>query len=134
MPRIINHEHILNYLPDTVKPASPKLLLSFNITFHTATLLWTVPAEVSENDSYTILYWNLNNPNVTLAHNVSEEGVMDHVILATITGLESGTLYQWTIETNNLVTTSRSLPSNFSTVSPGETYGCCFIKYSTILV
>lgn len=111
-----------NCIPDDLKPASPELLLSVNITFHTATLMWMVPAEASENDTYTVLYWAHGNPNITVVHNSSVEATIGHVQLAIISGLEPGTFYQWIIETNNSVSASHSLPSNFTTARPGENY------------
>ena len=109
-----------NCIPDDLKPASPELLLSVNITFHTATVMWTMPAEASENDTYTVLYWTRSNPNITLVHNSSVEATIGHMRLAIISGLEPGTPYQWIIETDNLASFSHSLPSNFTTARPGK--------------
>jgi hypothetical protein len=108
---------------DHLKPVSPAPLWSVNITFHTATLLWRVPAEAALNDTYAVVYWEYDNPNVTLVHDTSVEiGFVESLMKTTIVGLVSGVLYEWSVEARNEITSVQSVTSNFTTVHYGE---CC---------
>ena len=96
-------------------------LLSVNITFHTATLLWRIPVEAAINDTYTVVYWQHDNPNSTLVHNGSEEiDFVEQLMKATIVGLIPGVLYEWRVEARNAITSSQSAISNFTTARYGE--------------
>jgi hypothetical protein len=104
-------------IPDHLKPVSPAPLWSVNITFHTATLLWRVPAEAALNDTYAVVYWEYDNPNVTLVHDTSVEiGFVESLMKTTIVGLVSGVLYEWSVEARNEITSVQSVTSNFTTV------------------
>ena len=126
--KLKNSDNVSVFLPffccsDYLKPALPVVLLSVNITFHTATLLWGIPAEAGDNDVYKVFYWEYDNPNDTLVHNTTVvSAVCDKILQTTVTGLQPGALYLWGVEVKNSVTSSRSVMSNFTMMSYSEYY------------
>ena len=106
----------------SLAPISPELLLPVSTTLHTATLLWLMPTGAEVNDIYTVLYWKYENVNTTVyRYNVSRtESEIGQFIRVTLTGLQSDTVYEWSVETNNSVMSSKSEFSNFTTVQCGK--------------
>ena len=98
-------------------------LVSINITFHAATVLWSVPAEAAVNDTYAVLYWEYDNPNVTLVHNTSVEiDSVERLMKTIVVGLAPGVLYEWSVEARNAITSSQSATSHFTTLNYGENH------------
>ena len=118
------------HCPDYLKPPPPTFLLSVNITYHTATLLWSIPSEAAINDTYTVLYWGLHSPDSVLLYNDNVHSDIDQMMQASISGLVSGVLYQWSIEAKNSMASSQSTIANFTTAS----YGRETVLYYTTLI
>jgi hypothetical protein len=99
--------------PDYPEPVAPALLLAVDLTFHTATLLWAVPAEAGPNQTYTVLYWGYGEPNTSLSLDVS--GGSGEVVEAVLTGLGPGLAYQWAVEATSGDTSAQSALHSFTT-------------------
>jgi hypothetical protein len=102
----------------------PILLLALEATYHTATLLWGLPPETKDatNQTYSVIYWNYEDPNTTYSVNVGQDTEIGQTMRYILTGLNPGLLYQWTVEASTAETMSlQSVVSNFSTMSVGET-------------
>ena len=98
------------------------MLLAVELTFHTATLLWSVSPETRDatNLTYSVIYWEYEEPHTSLSHNVSLDEGTGQTVRVTLTGLCPGILYQWRVEARTETTNSQSVVSNFSTVAAGE--------------
>jgi hypothetical protein len=104
--------------PDYPEPVAPALLLAVDLTFHTATLLWAVPAEAGPNQTYTVLYWGYGEPNTSLSLDVS--GGSGEVVEAVLTGLGPGLAYQWAVEATSGDTSAQSALHSFTTPDLGK--------------
>lgn len=112
--------HILMCIqpPGNSQPAQPIALLSSDVTFHTATLLWGIPPDSAANITYTVVYWELGT---TPTHNLSTgHGAGDLLVKTVVAGLEAGSVYVWQVEASNGRTVSQSATSNFTTLSYGK--------------
>ena len=102
----------------------PILLLALDATYHTATLLWGLPPEAKDatNQTYSVIYWDYEDPNTTYSVNVSQDTEIGQTTMRhTLTGLSPGLLYQWAVETSTGTISLQSVASNFSTMGVGET-------------
>lgn len=81
-----------------------------------------MPTGASVNDIYTVLYWEYENVNSTVSrYNVSRiESEIGQFIRVTLTGLQPDVIYEWSVDTSNLVMSSQSEFSNFTTVQSGK--------------
>lgn len=108
--------HCPSHSPDFLQPKPPVVLLAVNVTFHTATLLWGGSSEASLNVTYTVRYWTHSSPDEVLSTNVQS---VDRVLQTTVVALSPGETYQWSVEVVDTSGSTRSLTSNFSTLSYG---------------
>ena len=106
----------LPFSPDFLQPQPPAVLLAVNVTFHSATLLWGKPSEEPLNVTYTVCYWTQDSPDEMQSTNVQS---VDHTLQTTVVALSPGQTYQWSVEVVNTLGSTRSLTSNFSTLSYG---------------
>ena len=106
----------LPFSPDFLQPQPPAVLLAVNVTFHSATLLWGKPSEEPLNVTYTVRYWTQDSPDEMQSTNVQS---VDHMLQTTVVALSPGQTYQWSVEVVNTLGSTRSLTSNFSTLSYG---------------
>lgn len=106
----------LPFSSDFLQPQPPAVLLAVNVTFHTATLLWGKPSEEPLNVTYTVQYWTQDSPDEIQSTNVQS---VDHTLQTTVMALSPGQAYQWNVEVVNTLGSTRSLTSNFSTLSYG---------------
>lgn len=102
-----------------LEPPVPEFLLALNIRFQSATLLWNIPSEASPNDTYTVSFWNGSGIPVRDVNVQNSAG--QFMLQATVFGLSPGTLYHWTVEVKNSISSaqSTSLQANFTTVDRG---------------